>query len=123
VLLPSAALSTRDLGVEHVRRLTDAGAVLALATDCNPGTSWCESMPYVIQLGCMVYGLDIPTALRAATVHAAQALRRDDVGHLGVGTWGDLAVLSTEHEADLVAHLGARPVTLTVVGGELWLAE
>jgi imidazolonepropionase len=122
VLLPTVSLSARSLDPDHVARLRAAGVELALATDCNPGTSWCESMPYAIQLGCLLYGLDVGTAFAAATRGAARALRRDDVGHLTVGAWGDLAVLAAEHEADLVAHLGARPVSLTVVAGVPWLA-
>jgi imidazolonepropionase len=62
-------------------------------------------------------GLSVAEAFRAATVGAARSLRRDDVGHLGVGARGDLVVLAAEHEADVVAHLGGQAVTSTVVGG------
>jgi len=120
VLLPTVTLSLRTFEFGQVRRLREAGVQLALATDCNPGTSWCESMPYVVQLACLVYGLSVDEALRAATWGGAQALRRDDVGHLGVGARGDLAVLDVDHEADLVAHLGAASVAHTVVAGSLW---
>jgi imidazolonepropionase len=123
VVLPTAALSTRHHGADHVRTLIAAGAELAIATDCNPGTSWCESMPLAVQLGCLLFDLDIATALRAATRGGADALRRSDVGRLEPGACGDLAVLSAEHEADLVAHLGARAVDVTVVDGALWVAE
>jgi imidazolonepropionase len=64
-------------------------------------------------------GLSVDEAFRAATLGSAHSLRRDDVGHLGTGAWGDLAVLDAEHEADVVAHLGGNPVSGTVVGGEL----
>jgi imidazolonepropionase len=74
-------------------------------------------MPYAIQLGCHAYGLSVAEAFAAATVNAARALRRTDVGHLGVGAYGDLAILAAEHEADLVAHLGVRPVEHTVRRG------
>jgi imidazolonepropionase len=123
VLLPTAALSLRERGHDHVALLRAAGVQLALATDCNPGTSWCESMPYVIQLACLDSGLSVDEALAAATSGAAAALRRSDVGHLAVGACGDLAVLDAEHEADLVAHLGARPVSVTIVGGVPWITE
>ena len=98
--------------------LRDAGVELALATDCNPGTSWCESMPYAVQLACLAMGLSVDEALRAATLGAAHSLRRSDIGHLAVGARGDLAVLSAAHEADLVAHLGGAAVISTVVGGQ-----
>lgn len=117
VLLPTVTLSLRSAAWGHASVLRDAGVELALATDCNPGTSWCESMPYAIQLGCLAMGLSVDEAFRAATLGSAHSLRRDDVGHLGVGAWGDLAVLDAEHEADVVAHLGGRPVRTTVIGG------
>jgi imidazolonepropionase len=119
VLLPTATLSARGSHWDSAQVLRDAGVRLALGTDCNPGTSWCESMPYAIQLGCLLLGLTVAEALDAATRGGAAALRRDDVGHLGVGARGDLAVLASEHEADLVAHLAAPAVRTTVVGGVL----
>jgi imidazolonepropionase len=118
VLLPTVTLSLRSGAWGQAAVLRAAGVELALATDCNPGTSWCESMPYAIQLACLAQGLSVDEAFRAATLGSAHSLRLDDVGHLGVGAWGDLAVLDAAHEADLVAHLGAaRPVRHTVIGG------
>lgn len=117
VLLPTVTLSLRSQAWGHAAVLREAGVELALATDCNPGTSWCESMPYAIQLACLAMGLSVDEAFRAATLGAARSLRRDDVGHLAPGAWGDLAVLAAEHEADVVAHLGGTPVRATVVGG------
>lgn len=119
VLLPTVTLSLRSQAWGHAAVLRDAGVELALATDCNPGTSWCESMPYAVQLACLAMGLSVDEAFRAATLGAAHSLRRDDVGHLGAGAWGDLAVLDAEHEADVVAHLGAPAVRHTVVGGRV----
>lgn len=119
VLVPVVSLATRSGAWEHAQVLRAAGCTIALATDCNPGTAWCESMPYAIQIGCLAMGLSVGEAVRAATVGGAQALRRDDIGRLRVGARGDLAVLGSEHEADLVAHLGARAVRATVVGGNL----
>jgi imidazolonepropionase len=117
VLLPTVTLSLRSQAWGHAARLREAGVELALATDCNPGTSWCESMPYAVQLACLAMGLSVAEAFRAATLGAAHSLRRDDVGHLAVGAHGDLVVLAAEHEADVVAHLGGAAVTTTVVGG------
>jgi len=117
VLLPTVTLSLRSHAWGHAAVLREAGVELALATDCNPGTSWCESMPYTIQLACLAMGLSVDEAFRAATLGAAHSLRLDDVGHLGTGAHGDLAVLAAEHEADLVAHLGGDPIITTVVGG------
>ena len=117
VLLPTVTLSLRSGAWGHAARLRDAGVELALATDCNPGTSWCESMPYAIQLAALAMGLSVDEAFRAATAGGASALRRTDVGRVAVGTHGDLVVLDAEHEADVVAHLGARAVRTTIAGG------
>jgi imidazolonepropionase len=116
VLLPACTL-TLGAPWDAARHLADAGATIALGTDCNPGTSWCESMPYVIQLACLAYRLPVAAAFEAATRGSAKALRRNDIGHLGVGAKADLAILDAEHEADAVAHLGAPVVAMTVVGG------
>ncbi|MEO8329655.1 MAG: imidazolonepropionase [Candidatus Nanopelagicales bacterium] len=120
VLLPTVTLSLRTFAFGQVETLKKANVEIALATDCNPGTSWCESMPYVIQLACLVYGLSIEEALRAATLGGAHALRLADAGHLAKRARGDLAILDVEHEADLVAHLGSTPVSDTVIAGQVW---
>jgi imidazolonepropionase len=123
VLLPTVTLSLRTFAFGQYAVLRDAGVELALSTDCNPGSSWCESMPYAIQLACLVYGMPVADALRAATLGGAHALRRDDVGHLTAGAHGDLVMLATDHEADLVAHLGAPAVAATVIGGRCVAGE
>jgi imidazolonepropionase len=117
VLVPVTSLYTRSGRWDHARRLADAGCTLAVATDCNPGTSWCESMPYAMQLACLEMGLPVETVLRAATAGGAAALRRDDIGHLGTGARGDLVVLDSEHETDVVAHLGVNAISRTILGG------
>ncbi|MEO8107060.1 MAG: imidazolonepropionase [Actinomycetes bacterium] len=120
VLLPTVTLSLRTFAFGQYQVLRDAGVPLALSTDCNPGTSWCESMPYVAQLACLVYGMPVHDALWSATRGGAAALRRDDVGHLSTGARGDVALLDAEHEADVVARLGASGCSATVVGGRVW---
>jgi len=120
VLVPVTSLYTRSQRWSHASVLRDACVTLAIATDCNPGTAWCESMPYAIQLACLGMGLGVDEALEAATLGGAIALRRREIGHLGVGAQGDLVVLATDHEADLVAHLGAPAVRSTVVGGRVF---
>lgn len=117
VLVPVASLYTRSGRWSHARTLVDAGCTIAIATDCNPGTAWCESLPYAMQLACLEMGLPVETVLRAATVGGARALRCDDIGHLGIGARGDLVVVDAAHEADVLAHLGVNPITRTIVGG------
>ena len=118
VLLPTVTLSLRTFAFGQYAVLREAGVSLALSTDCNPGTSWCESMPYVVQLACLVYGMPVPEALWAATRGGAQALRRSDVGHLDYGVRADLAILDVDHEADLIANLGGASCWQTVVSGD-----
>ncbi len=103
-LLPGAEFSTRST-YPSARRLLDAGATVALATDCNPGTSYVTSIPLVIALGVREMGMTCDEALWAATAGGAAALRRTDVGHLGVGAHADLAIL----DAPRAAHLAYRP--------------
>jgi imidazolonepropionase len=117
VLVPVTSLYTRNNRWSHARTLRDGGCTLAVATDCNPGTAWCESMPYAVQLACLGMGLELDEALLAATLGGAAALRRPNIGHLEIGARADLVVLESDHEADLVAHLGVNPVAATVVGG------
>lgn len=115
VLLPTATLTTGG-GFDNARILRAAGVTLALGTDCNPGTSWCESMPYALQLAPLL-GLTVAETIAAATTGGAAALRRPELGVLRLNRPGDLVVLEADHEADLLAHLGAPAVRTTVVGG------
>ena len=117
VLVPVCSLYTRTQRYDHAKVLRDAGCALAVATDCNPGSAWSESMPYAMQLACLAMGLAPEAVLRAGTLGGAAALRRDDVGHLGVGARADLVVVDGEHEVDLLAHLGVNGINRTVVDG------
>ncbi|MFZ5871930.1 MAG: imidazolonepropionase [Actinomycetota bacterium] len=103
-LLPGVEFSTRS-PYPDARRLLDAGITVALATDCNPGTCFTTSMPFCIALAVREMGMTPAEALRAATLGGARALRRDDVGHLGVGARADLVVL----DAPNPVHLAYRP--------------
>ena len=103
-LLPGAEFSTRS-PYPDARRLIDAGVTVALATDCNPGTSYTTSMPFCIALAVRDLRMTPAEAVRAATVGGARALRRDDVGRLCVGAKADLTVL----DAPSHVHLAYRP--------------
>jgi len=103
-LLPGVEFATRS-PYPDARALIDAGVRVALATDCNPGTCFTSSMPFVIALAVREMGLTPAEALRAATAGGAAALRRGDVGHLGVGATARLTVL----DAPSYQHLAYRP--------------
>lgn len=103
-LLPGVEFSTRS-PYPDAGALLEAGVRVALATDCNPGTSFTSSMPLCIALAVREMGLTPAQALWAATAGGARALRRDDVGYLAVGARADLAVL----DAPSYVHLAYRP--------------
>ena len=103
-LLPGVEFSTRH-PYPDARRLLDAGVRIAIATDCNPGTSYTSSMPFCIALGVREMGLTPTEALYAATAGGATSLRRTDVGHLRPGARADLLIL----DAPSHVHLAYRP--------------
>jgi imidazolonepropionase len=84
----------------------DAGATVALATNCNPGSSYTTSMSFVIALAVRDLGMTATEALTAATLGGARALRRDDVGWLGPGSRADLTILDAPHYSHLVYRPG-----------------
>ncbi|MEV6035083.1 imidazolonepropionase [Nonomuraea sp. NPDC052116] len=103
-LLPGAEFSTRS-PYPDARRLIDAGATVALATDCNPGSSFTSSMAFCVALAVREMRMTPLEAIRAATYGGARALRRADVGWLRPGARADLVVL----DAPSYVHLAYRP--------------
>lgn len=103
-LLPGADFSTRS-AYAPARRLIDAGATVALATNCNPGSSFTTSMPFCIAIAVREMGMSVDEAVWSATAGGAAALQRSDIGHLGVGARADITVL----DAPSHIHLAYRP--------------
>lgn len=116
VILPGAALVLGGPPPPG-RRLLEAGVALALATDCNPGTSYTELMSLMIALAVATAGLTPAEALVAATVGGAAALRLPDRGVLRAGARADAVVLATPGWLDVGYHLGANPVAAVIRGG------
>jgi imidazolonepropionase len=119
-LLPGVAL-TMGLPQAPARLLWGAGVTVALATDCNPGTSNIESMPLVIALACLEMGLSPEEAVWAATLGGARSLRLGDRGRVVAGALADLVVL----DAPSHVHLPYRPGTdlvWKVMKGGRWVS-
>jgi imidazolonepropionase len=104
-LLPGVEFSTRSPYPDGAALLR-AGVAIALATDCNPGTCYSSSMPFVIALAVREMGLTPGQAVYAATAGSARALRRDDVGRIAVGARADLAVLDAPSHVHLSYRAG-----------------
>ena len=119
VLLPVAAL-VLGRPMPPGRALVDAGAAVALATDFNPGSAFCESLPLVTSLACTQLGLSPGEALNAITVNAAHVLgRADRVGRLAAGYDADLVLLGAQDWRHLAYHVGGEVVSAVVRSGRL----
>jgi imidazolonepropionase len=119
VLLPASALFL-DRPMPPARALVDAGAAVALATDFNPGSSFCESLPLCCSLAATQLHLGPAEALAACTVNAAHVLgRAETIGRLAPGYRADIVLLDAPDWRYLAYHLGGRLVAQTIVGGEL----
>lgn len=117
VLLPGTAYTLR-LPYPDARRMIDEGLVVALATDCNPGSCFTENMQGVLSLACLNMGLSVEEAITAATLNGAHALRMGDrVGSIEVGKRADLAVYDVPSYADIVYHFGVNHTYNVWAGG------
>ena len=114
--LPATDFSTRQ-PYPDARPLIDAGATVAIATNCNPGSSYTTSMAFCIALAVRDLRMTADEALRAATLGGALALRRDDLGRLAIGARGDAVVLDAPSHAHLVYRPGVPLVARTIVAG------
>ncbi len=121
-LLPATDFSTRQ-PYPDARRLLDAGATVALATNCNPGSSYTTSMSFCIALAVRDMRMTVEEALLAATVGGARALRRGDVGHLAPGARGDAAILASPSPTHLVYRPGVPLIAATLVRGQVAWAD
>jgi imidazolonepropionase len=102
------------------RRLIESGVPVALATDCNPGSSHTESMPMVFLLAVLQLGLTIEESLTAATLNAACSLGLgEEIGSVEAGKRADLVLLDAPNVLHLAYHYGINPVAAVVKGGRV----
>lgn len=118
VLLPGVSFAMR-LPYPDGRRIWESGVTVALGTDCNPGSAWIETMPFVIALAVLGMGLTPDEAMWAATAGSARSLRLDDRGWLGPGSRADIVVLDAPSHRHLAYRPDGRLVSRVIVGGEV----
>lgn len=121
-LLPGVDFSTRQ-PYPDARRLVDAGATVALASDCNPGSCFTSSLAFCIAIAVRDMGLTPDEAVWAATAGGARALRRDDVGHLAPGARADLTLLEAPNHLYLAYRPGVPQVAAVWKDGELVIGQ
>ncbi|MDX1570235.1 MAG: imidazolonepropionase [Xanthomonadales bacterium] len=120
VLLPGAFYSLRETRRPPVDLFRDYGVPMAVATDCNPGTSPLSSIITAMNMACTLFGMNPAEALRGVTVNAARALGLDDeVGSLEVGKLADLALWEIQHPAALAYWVGGRRCRRLYRAGEI----
>ncbi len=119
VILPGAFYTLRETQAPPIAALRAAGVPMAVATDCNPGSSPMTSLPLAMNMACTLFRLTPEEALLGTTAHAARALGLADRGTLGLGQRADLAVWDASHPAELSYRIGAEALHARIIGGRL----
>ncbi len=124
VSLPCTPFGLAEKDYTPAHKIIEAGGMLALATDCNPGTTWNESMQFVIALACRAMKLTPAQAIAASTINAAHAIRRaDTVGSLEEGKQADLLILSVPDYRHLGYRYGTNLVRQVVKRGRVYSVD
>jgi imidazolonepropionase len=124
VALPCTPFGLAEKDYTPARKLLEAGAILALATDCNPGTSWNESMQMAIALSCRYMGLTPAQAIAAATINSAHAIRRSDtIGSIEVGKQADMLILSVPDYRHIGYRYGTNLVKQVIKRGQVYSVD
>ncbi|WP_306114360.1 MULTISPECIES: imidazolonepropionase [unclassified Roseovarius] len=118
VLLPGAFYTLHETQIPPVGAFRDHGVPMALATDCNPGSSPLTSLLLTMNMGCTLFRMTPEEALAGVTKHAAQALGLDDCGVIAPGKRADLAVWNVSNPAELAYRIGFNPLARRIFGGE-----
>jgi imidazolonepropionase len=121
VSLPCTPFGLAEAEYTPARRILQADGYLALASDINPGTAWCESMQFVIALACRMLKLTPAQAIAAATINAAHAIRRSGkIGSLELGKQADLIILQAADYRHLGYRFGANLVRQVIKRGRVF---
>ncbi|MGQ9832297.1 MAG: imidazolonepropionase [Candidatus Villigracilaceae bacterium] len=124
VALPCTPFGLAETEYTPAQKIIQADGILALATDCNPGTTWNESMQFVIALACRAMKLTPAQAIAAATINAAHAIRRADrIGSVEAGKQADLLVLDVPDYRHLGYRYGTNLVRQVIKRGRLYSVE
>ncbi len=118
VLLPGAFYTLRETQHPPVQALRDAGVPIAIATDCNPGSSPLTSLLLTMNMACTLFRLTPEEALAGLTREAARALGFADRGTLAAGQRADIAIWDVEEPAELAYRIGFNPLHRRIVGGQ-----
>jgi len=119
--LPCTPFGLAETHYTPARSILEAGGILAIATDLNPGTAWCESMQFAIALACRYMRLTPAQAIVAATINAAKAIQRDDrIGSIEVGKQSDMLILSVSDYRHLGYRFGINLVEKVIKKGRVY---
>ncbi len=120
VSLPCTPFGLAEPHYTPAKSILEAGGTLAIASDLNPGTAWCESMQFVIALACRYLGLTPGQAIAAATINAAAAIgRQDRIGSLEIGKQADLILLEIPDYRHVGYRFGTNLVSMVIKGGKI----
>jgi len=119
VILPGAFYTLRETRMPPIAELRAAGVAMALATDCNPGSSPITSLTLTMNMACTLFRMTPLEALQGTTIHAARALGLTDRGQIAPGLRADLAIWDATHPAELSYRIGATPLHARIFGGHL----
>ncbi len=117
VLLPGAFYTLRETRLPPLDAFREAGVPMALATDCNPGSSPLTSLLLAMNMGCTLFRMTPEEALRGVTCHAARALGLADRGRLVAGQRADLCLWEVRQPAELSYRIGYNPLHRSIIGG------
>lgn len=121
VSLPATPFGLNEPDYTPAKQIIEAGGLLALASDVNPGTAWGESMQFVLALACRKLGLTPAQAIAAATINAAAAIDRvDEIGSLEVGKQADLLILNVSDYRHLGYRFGTNLVAYVLKAGRVY---